>query len=349
MPSPEHEFIVSELHNALARHAGTALFGIAEAERKKFDYGCLLNRDLSRPLVAQVLWAHPEGIDKDLRTLIHDDEAILKLYLVRHSTRNLMRFDEVVQSYRRDTTLSRKLAGLRHIPIPADFDADQASHRAWLADHLDARLQSDVLFGIVFGRLTARDVATFHRHGGPIGLKVAILDAISSHGLVTHSELKERINYGTTGPIREVIAMLTGAGFIAPLGDSVLCMPTPKGRSLLDVIRKLYFEWSQQEGWSSETALLLRALGITDVAFPKLLKLTAESAGFVEQLLVSCVYSEKVFNACLLAGIDAGNPTFYADFPYDYFLQRFAGTPHTNENMFDDPDALFFPGKTNKT
>lgn len=347
MPSPEHEFLVSELHRALERYSQSALLGIAEAERKKFDYGCLLDRDLSRPLVAQVLWSHPEGIDKDLRTLIHDDEAILKLYLVRHTTRHFMRIDEVIQSYRRDSTLSRKLVGLKPIPIPSDFDASQEPHRAWLSAYLDARLQSDILFGVIFGSLTPRDLSSFHRHGGPFGLKVAILDAISNHGLVTNPELKERLNYGTTGPIREAIAMLTGAGFVAPVGASILCMPTPKGRALLDVLRKLYFEWSQQAGWSSETEILLGALNVGDLAFPRHPDPENMNAGIVEQLLVHCVFSERNFNSRLLADIDGAGPRFYSDFDYNYFLGRFAGTPYTDGDMFDDPDALFFPSKTN--
>jgi hypothetical protein len=343
MPSPEHEFIVSELHRSLIRQSGTALLGVAEAERKKFDYGCLLNRDLSRPLVAQVLWSHSEGVDKDLRTLIHDDEAILKLYLVRHTTKNLMRVDEVVQSYRRDPSLLGKLVGLRPMLIPSDFDADQEDQRAWLSEYLDNRIQSDVLFGIVFGRLTPKDFELFHRHGGPIGLKVAILDVISNHGLVGNPELKERINYGTAGPTDKTIAMLTGVGLAAQLGDSVLCAPTPKGRLLLDVLRRLYFEWSQRAGWSADTALLLRALNVPDRGFPGDLDPRNVNASFVEGLLLHCAYAERTFNTRLLEGIEQANPRFYGDFDYPYFLRRFAGSPETNEKMFDDPEALFFP------
>jgi len=343
MPSPEHEFIVSELDRSLTRQSGTALLGIAEAERKKFDYGCLLSRDLSRPLVAQVLWSHPEGIDKDLRTLIHDDEATLKLYLVRNTTKHLMRVDEVVQSYRRDPVLSTKLAGLKPIPIPSDFDADQEAHRAWLSEYIDKHIQSDVLFGVVFGRLTSKDFELFHRHNGPTGLKVAILDVISNHGIVRNPELKERINYGTTGPIREVIAMLTGVGLAARLGDSVLCTPTPKGRLLLDVLRRLYFEWSRDDGWSPETALLLRALNVQDRNFPSDLDHSPVKASLVERLLIHCAYAERSFNAHLLEGVDHAAPKFYGEFDYSYFLNRFAGWPEADEKMFDDAEVLFFP------
>lgn len=349
MPSAEHEFIVSQLDYALKRHSRTALLGIAEAERKKFDYGCLLDRDLSRPLVAQVLWSHPEGIDKDLRTLIHDSEATLKLYLVRQTTKHLIRIDEVMQSYRRDPTLSGKLVGLRPIPIPSDFDADKEEDRAWLSEYLDARIQDDVLFGVVFGRLTPRDFAMFDRHGGPVGLKIAILQVISNHGLVTNPELKERINYGTTGPIRECIAMLTGVGLVAPVGASVLCMPTPKGRLLLDVLRRLYFEWSQQNNWSPETALLLRALEVRDLTFPRDLDPRNATTSILEKLLVGCAYSERAFNARLLEGISGDTPRFYSQFDYPYFLSRFAGTPDTNEKMFDHPEVLFFPSKQTST
>jgi hypothetical protein len=47
MPSAEHQFLVAELNNVLRRYARTGLLGISEAERKKFDYACILLGDVS--------------------------------------------------------------------------------------------------------------------------------------------------------------------------------------------------------------------------------------------------------------------------------------------------------------
>jgi hypothetical protein len=345
MPSPEHEFIVLELDRAIKRFSESALFGVVEAERKKFDYGCRLDRDLSRPLVAQVLWSYPTGVDKDLRTLIHDNESTLKLYLVKHTTKHLMRIDEVVQSYHKDPTLASKLVGLRPIPVPADFDADDEEHRRWLSAFLDTRLRNDVLFGVLFGRLAPRDFRVFHRHGGPIGLKLAILNAISNHGLRTNPELKERIGYATNGPIREVIAMLTGVGLVATVGRSVLCAPTPKGRLLLDVYRRIYFEWQAQAEWNRETVLILKALDVNDLTFPKELNPKSPTAAPIEQMLISCEYSERMFGTKLLQDVDRSRPRFFGRFDYEYMLQRLGDTPDSSAEMFDDPDTLFFPSR----
>jgi len=58
--------------------ADSGLVGVFESQRRTFDYSCLLSRDLERPLVAQVLWRHEHGLDKDIRTLLFDTEARIK-------------------------------------------------------------------------------------------------------------------------------------------------------------------------------------------------------------------------------------------------------------------------------
>src|SRR5438128_1856401 len=94
--SPEHEFISSQLDEELIRFAATGLLGVQEADRRRFDYACRVDRDCRRTLAAQVLWRHDEGLDKDLRTLLHDSEARLKVYLFRDSTRARCRIDEIL-------------------------------------------------------------------------------------------------------------------------------------------------------------------------------------------------------------------------------------------------------------
>ena len=68
--TPEHEFIAKCTDEVLSRFSDIRLIGVTESERRMFDYSCVLTRDCSRPLVAQLLWSHQEGIDKDLRTLL---------------------------------------------------------------------------------------------------------------------------------------------------------------------------------------------------------------------------------------------------------------------------------------
>jgi hypothetical protein len=113
-------------------------------------------RDSSRPLVAQVLWRHQEGIDKDLRTLLQDAESLVKVYFVKDTIRARSRIDEVLTSYRRNPATRDLLRGLRIIPVPSGFDADKENDRAWMAKHIEESVTSDVLFNIVFGGSSVR-------------------------------------------------------------------------------------------------------------------------------------------------------------------------------------------------
>src|SRR5258708_6483712 len=98
--SPEHQFITQSLDKSLSRFSNTKLLGIREAQRRTFDYGSILLRDFSRPLVSQVLWSHQEGLEKDIRTLLFDSGSSLKLYFVRDTVKNRARIDEVLKSYK---------------------------------------------------------------------------------------------------------------------------------------------------------------------------------------------------------------------------------------------------------
>lgn len=209
--SAEHKFVSTALNTALERYAETKLLGISEAERRKFDYGCLLLRDFSRPLVSQVLWNHDEGIDKDVRTLLFDAGSALRLYFVKDRLKIRARIDEVLGDYRDRAETAPLLRGLRVIPIPEDFDADIEQHRNWLTDFIYHRVSTDLLFGVVFGKLTAQDIKVFSEHGGLLGLKFAALQIIDEEGLQHGPTFEKRV--GVKGsPLREAIAMLTVRG-----------------------------------------------------------------------------------------------------------------------------------------
>lgn len=113
MASPEHQAIAETIDEVLQDLAGSALVGVFEGQRRTFDYSCLLSRDLERPLVAQVLWQHEHGLEKDIRTLLFDSEAPIKLYIVRDSTRVRARLDDVIASYRQVPDTRQKLTGLK--------------------------------------------------------------------------------------------------------------------------------------------------------------------------------------------------------------------------------------------
>ena len=211
--SPEHIYISEALDKSLRKFSETRLLGLREADRRTFDYGCLLLRDFTRPLVSQVLWAHTDGIEKDIRTLVFDGASALRLYFVRDRIRNRAKIDEVLKSYREQAEVRPKLRGLRIVPIPEGFNSDREQNRVWLETYIHEIISRDLLFGVVFGKLQAQDVRVFCQHGGLVGLKIAVLQLIDRSGL-SHNPSFERELGAKGSPVREAIAMLTGTGLI---------------------------------------------------------------------------------------------------------------------------------------
>ncbi|PXX53414.1 hypothetical protein DFR70_12725 [Nocardia tenerifensis] len=79
--SVEHKFLSECVAQALSEMAKTRLYAYVEAERRKCDFACELDRDWSRPLVGQTLWSHIEGVDKDIRTILLNSEAEICVYV----------------------------------------------------------------------------------------------------------------------------------------------------------------------------------------------------------------------------------------------------------------------------
>jgi hypothetical protein len=215
----------------------------------------------TRPLISQVLWSHHEGIEKDIRSLVFDGSASLKLYFIRDTIKNRARIDEIIKSYREQSSTSSLLRGLRLIPVPEDFDADSERHQNWMTEFIRNCVSSDLLFAVVFGKLTASDLATFSDHGGPLGLKFATLHEITSHGL-DHGPSFEKSVGSKGSPLREAITMLGGAGLIGRVSRANIRVPALKGRFLLDLCRRMMFERLYLTDWSAEFRIIMRHLKI---------------------------------------------------------------------------------------
>ncbi|NTE89567.1 hypothetical protein [Agrobacterium rubi] len=312
--------------------------GLREAERRKFDYGCMLLRDTTRPLVSQVLWNHEEGLEKDLRTLLFEGEAALKIYFVRDRIRNRAKIDEAIQSYRLNQATATLLRGLKIIAIPEGFDADSEVQRVWMDKHILETVSSDLLFAVVFGKLTAQDVRVFAQHGGPIGLKIAVLHAINTVGLEHGPTFEKQL--GMRGsPLREVIAMLTGVGLVVAPAFSIQRVPTLKGRFLLDLARLLTFERETLNDWSDETKMILRYLNVDPTDGWQELDERKASAGFTSDLIISVRYAAQ-FGMDIMDSVGA-NPNFHSTFlTSNYLSGRYMGA---TEALWRDPEdvALF--------
>jgi len=267
MPSPEHLFISEQLDISLSRYSRTKLYGVLEAERKTFDYACILDRDFSRPLVAQTLWHHPEGIDKDLRTLLHDMQSQLKVYFFKDSIRHRARIEEVIRSYK-SSPLRQQLVGLRLFPVPSDFDADSEAHREWMADFVDRQILTDLLFAVVFGQLTAHDFDVFMRTGGPGDETFAILKLSLSDTSVIRSQndVARAIHWKgakAQNSLVRTMRIFHAAGLVVADWDKrrFKFTSTTKGRLLWDLICLLWYELHYLDDWSDETVRILSILG----------------------------------------------------------------------------------------
>ena len=335
--SPEHKFISASLDRALQSYSETKLLGLSEAERRKFDYGCLILRDATRPLVSQVLWSHEEGLEKDLRTLLFDEGSSLKLYFIRDKIKNRAKVDEVLRSYRQAEATRPFLKGLRIVPVPEDFDADSLRDQQWMDEYILNSVSSDLLFGVVFGKLSPSDVRTFSLHGGPLGLKIAALHVIDSVGF-QHGPTFEK-DVGSKGsPLREAIAMLTGVGFAISPGLSVQRLPTLKGRFLLDLARLLTYERRTRSGWSDETRLVLAHLRLDPLDGWQESPDSRVPAGPVSDILASVDYAYRQFGIDLMERLSITNPQFFSEFRASHFLTpAFHGA---GPLLWDDADDI---------
>jgi hypothetical protein len=126
--APEHTFLSHKFLEILQAFSKLRLYGYTEADRKKFDFACVLQRDWERPLIGQTLWKHTEGIAKDIRTMLAESNADIWAYVARDNVKNRAILHEVVQDFRQ-SKYRDQLFKLKVLWIPQDFDADSDAAR----------------------------------------------------------------------------------------------------------------------------------------------------------------------------------------------------------------------------
>ena len=345
MASPEHQAISETIATVLSSLAGSALIGVFEGQRRTFDYSCLLKRDLGRPLVAQVLWQHDHGLEKDIRTLLLDKDSTLKLYAMRDSARMRATLDDVLTSYRNDPELRQRLRGLKIFFVPGDFDADKEDQRRWLQRHLAETFMHDISFALLFGGVTKHALQVFLAHNGPFGLKYAILDEIIKNGLVHMPTFKGRLGYKTDGPIREALAMLNAAGLTRNWTSSICHFPSIRGRFVLDFTRRILLDVNLGDGWSIRTEEIFNALQMPTPNYPRE-PITSKNFRITDAVANNILHAANCkaqFGRDLLDGIDVKNPQLYSDFNVTGFLDEMRLAKGFPPDFFDQPEYLFSP------
>lgn len=333
--SPEHQFIAEEISSILESYSRTKLLGVLESSRKKYDYSCVIERDLERALVSQVLWSHTDGIYKDLVTLLHDKESVLKLYLVKDTLKHRVKIDEVIAEYRSNPATKSLLVGLRVIFLPEGFDADKEIERNFMSDHISRLICSDLLVGSVFGRLSGFDIRVFSNHGGPLGLKFAILDEITRNGLIHTPTFKKRLGYSTSGTIREATTMLAALGLVKRVDQSVILLPSLKGRMFLDLTRRILYDNGESTESSGELNII-KSLLFTENRYINS-KLTR-----IESIISSALHCHEQFGRNLLEGVDPDRPVFHSNFNWQDIVDEWENLPYFSKEWFSDPDCGFY-------
>jgi hypothetical protein len=235
--SDEHRFLSATFLETLDQLSRSRLYGYTEADRKLFDFGCLLERDWTRPLVGQTLWSHVPGVDKDLRSLLTADDAEVWAYVARDTVQSRSLIGEAVRQYAA-TQYRDQLHRLRVFWIPSDFDADSEEHQRLVRALLWDRVSQDILLNVVFGNLSSDDIRFFLSGSGIIGLQFATLYAIATFTWGNYVSLATHLSV-SRGPVREKILTLLGTGFIWSPSGSALYFVTLKGRVFLEICRAL--------------------------------------------------------------------------------------------------------------
>ncbi|MEV5914361.1 hypothetical protein AB0M00_36375 [Streptomyces chartreusis] len=236
--SPEHDFLSAAALSIMEDASRSRLFGYAEGQRKLFDFSCDLKRDWSKVVAGQTLWQHGgDGIDKDVRTFVNEDDIHAAIYIARHESRHRARFTEVTQSYLRGPYRDR-LSRLRVFWVPPDFDAGNDRARQAIYRTLKEEITRDLLLHVTLGGLTPQDVMRFASSKRP-GLPIAILSHVKRSGYRSHRNMAKALNVSLE-PLKYETERLFIIGFLASESlQGGIYHITDSGNAMLDICSRL--------------------------------------------------------------------------------------------------------------
>jgi hypothetical protein len=281
MPSSlEHDFLSSTALRIMESASRSKLFGYTEGQRKLFDFSCDLKRDWSKVIVGQTLWKHDgDGIDKDLRTFLNEEDIHAAVYIARHDRRHRARLAEVTQSYLNGPYRDR-LSRLRIFWVPADFDAKSDNDKELIYNVLKDEITKDLLLHVALGGLTLQDVTRFSSSKRP-GLPIAILSHVRKHGYRNHRHTSRELNVPLDA-LRYETERLFVIGFLGSesLQGGIYHL-TDSGNGMLDICSRLrdYLRGKLGDGnENKEFEHICRLLGIYYPTIPIATPLTGKDA-----------------------------------------------------------------------
>jgi hypothetical protein len=236
--SPEHKFLSNAALRIMQDASKSKLFGYMEGQRKLFDFSCDLKRDWSKAVVGQTLWGHGgDGIDKDVRTFINEEDVHAAVYIARDESKIRTRFAEVTQSYLKSPSRHR-LSRLRVFWVPADFKAEDEQTREVIQNYLKDEITKDLLLQVVLGGLTPPDVRRFSSAKRP-GLPIAILSYTKKHGYKNYKKTATDLS-ASIDAVRYETERLFIIGFLESesLQGGIYTL-TDSGNAMLDICSRL--------------------------------------------------------------------------------------------------------------
>ncbi|MFE0471514.1 hypothetical protein ACFW2V_07830 [Streptomyces sp. NPDC058947] len=235
--SAEHAYLSQTALKIMESASRSQLFGYTEGQRKRFDFSCDLKKDWSKVVAGQTLWKHGgDGIDKDLRTLLHEQDIAAAVYIARHESSNRARLAEVTQDYQK--TMRDSLSRLRVFWVPADFDANDEGSRITIREHLKEEITKDLLLHVALGGLTSEDVTRFAASRRP-SLPLKLLSHVKKHGYRSHRHAAKTLDTDLNA-LRLEAERLFVRGFLqsASLQGGEYSV-TDRGNAMLDICSRL--------------------------------------------------------------------------------------------------------------
>lgn len=257
--SAEHKFVKRCITDTLKKFSGTKLYQYEEADRKKFDIGCALTRDWSRPVVGQVLWRNTRGIEKDLRTLLTDPNSEIKLYAISASAAHEHAVLEILADYRNSGKYP-DLFKLKIIKIPPDLDLNRDLQTLSVRKIIEGQIIDDILLNVVFSNISLIDFDLLARADSGDGVYLAILHSVATGKYPSMASLSRSLSLGVNC-IREFMKYLLGLGLlesISPFASTYVV--SQKGRILLSILEQLNQSF-ELDYFSAELILILSKLG----------------------------------------------------------------------------------------
>nr|WTA70841.1 hypothetical protein OHB51_17495 [Micromonospora sp. NBC_00855] len=257
--SPEHQFLSDVFLSTISRFANSDLYSYRESRRKKFDFSCVLAESWEYALDGQTLWRHPEGVDKDLRTLLFASDAHIAAYIARDTTRHRSTFHEATQDFR-SSNRREPLKKLHVFWIPADFDADSDSARRLIARQLEREVAESVLFNVVFGRLSPNGLRAFTYSISMPDVGLQALYSIATEGFTNYSQMGARLRIGPRSIKEQVLRLQMSGLLLQPRSGIQDYCVSSAGRTLLRICAQIRALTQAGEWLSSEVIDILRML-----------------------------------------------------------------------------------------